>query len=393
MAISYEWTPQEQREYSLAKLICYLKGYVRRYHPHYRRLFGELGLDVARLSSYDEFREIPVTTAEDVAGDAEAFVMRPGGRDEAYEVDGLTPAMRMRYAARAARAGYLRDVYGAPRRFRDRVAQAVLEEWGTVSYEEGAGPGGAAFTVACTGYDMRHAFPAVAGMRYLFGWEPGMLCLNLLPCGDAPEFIRTVFAGLVVDGGACTVHACGHAAGPAGEQVMPPARLAFDLCVATPPHLSRWLEVQATAARVGGRPPSPVRYALLFGEPLEEPLRVELKRRLAEAGSPDARVIEGYGSVPLRASFCECAEGTGIHLNPEFYFWEVLDPVTREPVGWGEPGVLCFSHVGWRGTVLLRYWTGEVFPGGVVWERCAGCGLTMPVIRARSRDRAGTVEA
>ena len=58
--------------------------------------------------------------------------------------------------------------------------------------------------------------------------------------------------------------------------------------------------------------------------------------------------MECYGAAELRAAFPECDERTGMHLDPEFYFWEVLDPHTMDPVRWGEPGVLCFSHIGWR---------------------------------------------
>ena len=80
----------------------------------------------------------------------------------------------------------------------------------------------------------------------------------------------------------------------------------------------------------------------------------------------------------MKASFFECDEKMGVHLNPEFYYWEVLDPETEKPVNWGEPGVLVFSHIDWRGTALLRYWTGDLVSGGMVWERCPSCGLTLP---------------
>ena len=78
--------------------------------------------------------------------------------------------------------------------------------------------------------------------------------------------------------------------------------------------------------------------------------------------------------------FHECSEGAGIHLNPKYYYWELLHPETRQPVAPGEPGVLVFSHVGWRGTVLIRYWTGDLIKGGMRWERCEHCGYTFPRI-------------
>jgi phenylacetate-coenzyme A ligase PaaK-like adenylate-forming protein len=82
----------------------------------------------------------------------------------------------------------------------------------------------------------------------------------------------------------------------------------------------------------------------------------------------------------LKWAFYECSEGAGIHLNPRFYYWELLHPETRQPVGPGEPGVLVFSHIGWRGTVFIRYWTGDLIKGGMRWDRCEHCGYTFPRI-------------
>jgi phenylacetate-coenzyme A ligase PaaK-like adenylate-forming protein len=39
-----------------------------------------------------------------------------------------------------------------------------------------------------------------------------------------------------------------------------------------------------------------------------------------------------------------------------------------------------FTHIGWRGTVLVRYWTGDLIKGGMVWDRCEACGWTFPRI-------------
>ena len=58
----------------------------------------------------------------------------------------------------------------------------------------------------------------------------------------------------------------------------------------------------------------------------------------------------------------------------------MLHPQTREPVAPGEPGVLVFSHIGCRGTALVRFWTGDLIKGGARWGRCRCCGYTFPRI-------------
>jgi phenylacetate-coenzyme A ligase PaaK-like adenylate-forming protein len=58
----------------------------------------------------------------------------------------------------------------------------------------------------------------------------------------------------------------------------------------------------------------------------------------------------------------------------------VLDKDTLEPVGSGEPGVLVFSHIDSRGTVLLRYYTGDYVFNGIVNDKCPECGHQVPRI-------------
>jgi phenylacetate-coenzyme A ligase PaaK-like adenylate-forming protein len=86
------------------------------------------------------------------------------------------------------------------------------------------------------------------------------------------------------------------------------------------------------------------------------------------------------GMTESKWAFMECDEETGIHLNPKFYLWEMLDPETRKPVPEGEPGVLTFSHIGWRGTAFIRYYTGDLIRGGMRWDKCPKCGYTYPRI-------------
>jgi phenylacetate-CoA ligase len=96
---------------------------------------------------------------------------------------------------------------------------------------------------------------------------------------------------------------------------------------------------------------------------------------------PRLRILESYGSTELKWAFIECRRGSGMHLNPKYYFWELLDPTSKEPVSEGKPGVLTFSHVGWHGTVLTRFYTGDLVKGGMHWERCPHCGYTFATIK------------
>ncbi|MHA1655803.1 MAG: hypothetical protein ACTSWT_04695, partial [Candidatus Heimdallarchaeota archaeon] len=89
---------------------------------------------------------------------------------------------------------------------------------------------------------------------------------------------------------------------------------------------------------------------------------------------------ESYANNRARAVFYECSEDSGIHLNPRYFYWEVLDQKTLEPVGESEKGLLAFSHIGWHGTAFIRYLTGDLVEG-LTWEKCPSCDLVVPKIK------------
>jgi phenylacetate-coenzyme A ligase PaaK-like adenylate-forming protein len=57
---------------------------------------------------------------------------------------------------------------------------------------------------------------------------------------------------------------------------------------------------------------------------------------------------------------------------------EIVDPQTGEPRGEGEPGEIVFTPLDARGSVVLRYRTGDCIDGGLYYETCPFCGATVP---------------
>jgi phenylacetate-CoA ligase len=274
----------------------------------------------------------------------------------------------------------MRDVYGKPRSFTERVRQTGAAEWNPILFLLSGGTTGMPILAAYTTYEIDNIIPHIAGMMYVFGWEPGMRALNMFPALPRLAFFQLLFSGLKVDQGAGIFHTCGEEAVPTEMQVAIAVQMPFDAYFAVPSLMADWLE-KAVGMIDGGMPkPAPVKFAAVGAEPLSDEHREKLKSQFEKIGSPDVKIVEGYGCAELKAAFFECDQNSGLHLNPEFYFWEVLDPETEEPVEWGRPGVLCFSHVGWRGSVFLRYRTGDIAGGGVAWKRCGKCGLTLPLM-------------
>ena len=72
------------------------------------------------------------------------------------------------------------------------------------------------------------------------------------------------------------------------------------------------------------------------------------------------------------------------HIAEDHYLWEVIDPVTGEPVPEGEMGELVLTPIGKQAVPILRYRTHDLTR--VITEKCE-CGRTlarMQKVRSRS---------
>src|SRR5690606_21182218 len=105
--------------------------------------------------------------------------------------------------------------------------------------------------------------------------------------------------------------------------------------------------------------------------------RARLARLARELGAHDTHIISTYGFTEAKMAFPECPAGTeasGFHLSPDLALVELIEPRTGRPVGPGEAGEIVFTPLDARGTVVLRYRTGDIAEGGLSWERCPYCG-------------------
>ena len=91
------------------------------------------------------------------------------------------------------------------------------------------------------------------------------------------------------------------------------------------------------------------------------------------------RILSTYAFTEGKCAWVECKEESGYHLYPDFEFIEVVDK-NNERVSEGEKGEIVYTSLDWRGSVFLRYKTGDVTKG-LYYEKCS-CGRTLPRIDA-----------
>lgn len=113
------------------------------------------------------------------------------------------------------------------------------------------------------------------------------------------------------------------------------------------------------------------------GERVPLGLREKIKDFLAGMKSKNPRILSTYAFTEGKCAWIECKEESGYHLYPDFEFIEIVDK-NNERVGEGEKGEIVYTSLGWRGSVLLRYKTGDITKG-IYYDKCS-CGRTLPRI-------------
>jgi phenylacetate-coenzyme A ligase PaaK-like adenylate-forming protein len=284
----------------------------------------------------------------------------------------------VRYRSEAAR-DEARDLF-RERSQEDRVKAEFLKEWQPIHFQMSGGTTGRSAVTGYTWWDLNHPFRRSSAWWYSLNGRVTAedKWLNLLPGAPHLGIYATLILPLLT--AQPNFNTFGGKVMPTEKQVELAAGDRFSVIVAIPSYLVHWLRTARDMRRAGTIAPiTTIHTVFCVGEPITDAYRSILKGLLAEVGSDDVQILNGMSSTEIRsAGFYECAEATELHLDPEHFYFELLDPETQQPVPEGSPGVFVWSHIDWRGTVILRYWSGDYAGGGIRWGDCPGCKLTIP---------------
>lgn len=127
---------------------------------------------------------------------------------------------------------------------------------------------------------------------------------------------------------------------------------------------------------------------VLGGEKVPAGMRKKLRSLCAAMGASDVAIMSTYGFTEAKMAWTECMSPdddspSGFHIYPDLGFVEIIDPDSGGRVADGEPGEIVFTPLDARGTVVLRYRTGDIIEGGLTHEPCPHCGRTCPRLLGR----------
>ncbi|MCT4167521.1 phenylacetate--CoA ligase [Elizabethkingia anophelis] len=100
-----------------------------------------------------------------------------------------------------------------------------------------------------------------------------------------------------------------------------------------------------------------LKYAVLGSEPWTEIIRGHIEKRLGLHATNIYGLSEIIGPG---VSMEDWEEKGGSYIWEDHFYPEILDPVTKQPVPYGEEGVLVITTLTKKAMPLLRYWTNDI---------------------------------
>ena len=344
------------------KLRHYLRNVVLPFSPYYRELFAQHGLRAGSIRTLEDLELIPFTSKADLVNTQD----RPQRmKDFLIIPDERVLSRRPSTILRAGLTG------------RAAVKRGFEAEFRPIFLTSTTGRSADPIPFLFTRRDLDMLTSAGDRIMQVCGAQPDFRLLNMFPYAPHLAFWM-VHYGATAFGLFCLGTGGGKVLGTEGNLRMI-QKIQPDVLIGMPTFLYHVLQ---QAVEAGLRCTS-LRRLVLGGEKAADGIRRKLRNLAADLGSTDVDVLATYGFTEAKMAWAECPHSPdetpgGYHLYPDLGLFEVIDPKTGEAVPPGHPGELVFTPLEARGSVVLRYRTGDCIDGGMVYEPCPHCGRTLP---------------
>jgi phenylacetate-coenzyme A ligase PaaK-like adenylate-forming protein len=354
--------PRSLRDWQLARLRSYLRTTVLPFSAHYGALFRREGIDAAQLRSADDLRRIPFTTKSDfLAGVSGADPVR----DFVLQPDRAVLARRPSTVARALFRG------------KNAVAEKFEREFRPLLLTSTTGRSAEPVPFVYSAHDIDNLKLGGARAYDVCGAQREMRMLNLFPFAPHLAFWFAHYGGaefgtfVLGTGGGRTLGTDGN--------LRLIRKIKPDVLIGMPTFIYHLL---SELAQEGFALPN-LRKLVLGGEKAPSGMRRKLRALARDLGAERIDVLRTYGFTEAKMAWAECpfsedAGSAGYHVHPDLALIEIVDPKTGEPRGEGEPGEIVCTPLDARGSVVVRYRTGDCIDGGLSYEPCPFCGRHVP---------------
>ena len=357
-----QWSERVVRQLQAEQLRRYLRTVVLPFSTYYRNLFQEHGLDVESFRTLEDLQRLPFTAKSDLLNTA--------AQPQRFKDFILVPDQK----ALARRPG---TILRAILHGRERVKQDFEAEFRPIFATFTTGRSAEPTPFFFTQRDLDRLATAGSRLVEICAARREDRLLNTLPFAPHLAFWLAHYAG--TSGGILTLSSGGGKVMGTEGNIRHLRKFNPDVLIGIPTFVYHLLH---QAAEEGVHCEN-LRRIVLGGEKVSDGLRQKLRELSLELGARNVDVLAIYGFTEAKLAWSECPSphdqpSSGYHLYPDLGIMEVIDPQTGETLPPGRPGELVFTPLHARGTVVLRYRTGDYIDGGLTYQPCPYCGRSLP---------------
>jgi phenylacetate-CoA ligase len=349
------------------RLRRYLSETVIPFSAHYRELFKKHGLRPESIRSIEDLEQIPFTTKADLLNTPDN---PQKSRDFILIPDPHALAKRPSTIMRALFHG------------KEHVQREFEREFRPIFMTSTTGRSADPIPFVFSQHDLDILTVKGGRIMEVCGAQKEFRLLNMFPYAPHLAFWLTHYAA--TDFGLfCLSTGGGKVLGTEGNLRMI-AKVRPDVLIGMPTFIYHCLQ---QAVEQGMRIEC-LKKLVLGGEKVAEGIRRKLRVLAHKLGSPNVQVLATYGFTEAKMAWAECPyphddDPSGYHIYPDVGIFEVVDPKTGIAQPPGAPGELVYTPLDARGSVVLRYRTGDCVDGGLVYTACPYCKRTVPRIVGR----------
>jgi len=348
-------SPDEQFRQQSSRLRWLIHNRIAPFHAYYKRMFEEHSINPDSIKTTDDLQRLPFTSKADFENPRD-FVIIPDEEE-----------------LKRFPSTYGRMFKVGPW----NLKQSLQDELRPIFMTSTTGRSSEPVPFLYTKYDLANLEEGGRRMMQICDADPSYRIVNAFPFAPHLAFWQAHYAGVghttfvLSTGGGKTMGTAGNA--KLITKINP------DAIIAMPTFLYHLFQYAAEKNMEWTN----LKRAVLGGEKVPLGMRRKLRKLASKLGSPDMDVISTYAFTEAKAAWTECptpdnSEPSGYHIYPDTGFIEIVDPKTGERMPDGEGGEIVYSSLDSRGTVVLRYRTGDLSEHGITNEPCPYCHRTCP---------------
>jgi phenylacetate-coenzyme A ligase PaaK-like adenylate-forming protein len=351
-----------------------IRDVVAPFSPFWKERFTEAGIKPNSVSRVRDLAKVPAVGERDVCPDGDpgkAARLVIQATETGYALHAPGPSLRKALWRRTTNV----DAYKRQVEADTRATSYVYDGLGF------------RFPLASTRSDLDLVARAGARLWQVLGLASADVVVSALPVAASTEHTAIQYAAIA--SGSPTLHPGSEPDAVAATLTLVPATV----LVAESPNAGRLIDDLADI----GAPLTALKTVVLVGAPTPTE-RGAVRQALAAARVPAAVILAAHAPSGARVLWGECRESAaglsaGYHTYPDLDVVQLLDPETGEAPGAdARTAELVLTQLGFRGSALLRWRTGDLVAGDIQTGRCPSCGRMTPRVPETLARRALVTE-